>query len=138
MNTGYVREQAHPQRFSALWLAVGLALVVAISYVLIALQVLAVGDLQTADRPAAIVLVAAACYALGGLLILVRRAWLWMVGAGINLLVILFFVLAYVGRPAVLFSPGGLATKGAQILLEVCLLALIVMSWRHQHRGERR
>jgi hypothetical protein len=119
-----------------MWLAVGLSLLAAISYLLIERQLLAVGDLQTADRPATIVLFAAACYALGGLLILVRRAWLWMVGAGINLLVILFFVLAYLGRPSVMFSPGGLATKGAQILLEACLLALIVMWWRRQHSSE--
>lgn len=134
MNTSSVRDRVHPQHLWALWLAVGLALLAALSYLLIALQVLTVGDLQTSDRPAAIVLVAAACYALGGLLILVRRTWLWMVGAGINLLVILFFALAYLGRPAVMFSPGGLATKSAQILLEVCLLALIMMWWRRQHR----
>jgi hypothetical protein len=129
-------EQEDRRRMGVMWLAVGLSLLAAISYLLIERQLLPVGDLRAADRPAAIVLVAAACYALGGLSILVRRAWLWAVGAGINLLVILFFALAYLARPAVLFSPGGLATKGAQILLEVCLLALIVMSWQWQHSSE--
>ena len=98
MHATQVGEQEDRQRQGVMWLAVGLSLLAAISYLLIERQLLAVGDLQTADRPATIVLVAAACYALGGLLILVRRAWLWMVGAGVNLLVILFFVLAYLVR----------------------------------------
>jgi hypothetical protein len=136
MNTTYVRNREDQLRMPILWLAVGLSLLAAVSYLLIERQLLAVGDLQTADRPATIVLVAAACYALGALLILVRRAWLWIVGAGVNLLVILFFVLAYLGRPSVMFSPGGLVTKSAQIFLEVCLLALIVLWWRRQHSSE--
>jgi hypothetical protein len=136
MNTNHVRNREDQLPMPLTWLAVGLSLLAAISHLLIERQLLAVGDLQAADRPTTIVLVAAACYALGGLLILVRHAWLWMVGAGVNLLVILFFVLAHLGRPAVLFSPGGLATKGAQVLLEISLLALIVMSWRRQHSTE--
>ncbi len=73
---------------------------------------------------------AAGGYLLGGLLILVRRRWLCIVGAVLNALVILFFVMAYLSRPAVMFSSGGLATKAAQLLLEVCLLVLIMTGWR--------
>jgi hypothetical protein len=73
--------------------------------------------------------VAAGCYLLGGLLVLARRRWLWITGAIINALVIVFFVLAYLHRPAVMFSPGGVATKAAQLLLEVGLIALIAGSW---------
>ena len=69
--------------------------------------------------------VAAGCYLLGGLLILLRWLWLWITGAVINALVILFFLMAYQARPAVLFSPGGLVTKLAQLLLEASLLYLI-------------
>jgi hypothetical protein len=64
----------------------------------------------------------------------VRRRWLWVVGAVINALVILFFIMAYQHRPAVMFSPGGIATKEAQLLLEVCLLVLIVSGWRRSRR----
>lgn len=116
-----------------MWLAVALAMFVAFSYLLIQLGMLGVGDLQTAGVPA-IPLVAAACYLIGGLLILVRRRWLWIVGATINVLVILFFVMAYVNRPLVMFSVGGLATKIAQLLLEGCLLYLIVTEWRSVHQ----
>jgi len=40
--------------------------------------------------------------------------------------VIVGFIAAYAGRPSVLFSVPGLATKSAQILLEIGLIYLIV------------
>jgi hypothetical protein len=87
------------------------------------LGTLGVGDLQTAEGPA-IALVAAGCYLMGGLMILLHRRWLWIVGAVINALVIMF-------------SAGGLTTKAAQLLLEVCLLYLIITDRRslHHHAG---
>jgi len=51
-------------------------------------------------------------------------------GASINALVILFFFRMYQNRPAVMFSPGGLVSKIAQILLEVALLYIIAVNWR--------
>jgi hypothetical protein len=114
-----------------MWLAVALALIAALSYLLIQLGMIGVGDLKPTEGPAAIVFVAAGSYLLGGLLILVGRRWLWIVGAVINALVILFFVMAYVNRPEVMFSPGGLVIKAAQLLLEVCLLYLIITGWRN-------
>jgi hypothetical protein len=126
--------QTHPNRVRVMWLAVGLALLATISYLLIQLGILGVGDLQPTEDPAAMVYVAAGGYLLGGLLILVRRRWLWIVGAVINVLVILFFIMMYLHRPTVLFSPGGLTTKTAQLLLEGCLLALIVTGWHRSRR----
>jgi hypothetical protein len=82
------------------------------------------------EKPPAIIYVAAGCYLLGGLLILLRRRWLLIFGAGINALVILFFFRMYQDRPAVMFSPGGLVSKIAQILLEVTLLYIIAINWR--------
>ncbi len=118
-----------------MWLAVGLALLAAVAYVLIAYHLLPVGDLAPGDAPAAIVYVAAGCYLLGGLLILLHWRWLWIFGAVINALVILIFVLLYLDRPAVMFSPGGLVSKSAQLLLEAALLVLIVADWRRAGRG---
>ena len=92
------------------------------------------GDLKPSEQPSAIVFMAAGCYVLGGLLILLRRRWLWIVGAVINALVILFFAMAYIHRPSVMFSAGGLVTKITQLLLEVCLLVLIVIGWHHSRR----
>lgn len=113
-----------------LWGAVALAIFTALSYVLMALNVLGVGDLQLDEKPAAIIYVAAGCYLLGGLLILLRNRWLLLFGAFINAMVVLFFFNLYQGRPAVMFSPGGLISKLAQILLEVALLYVIVTLWR--------
>jgi hypothetical protein len=115
-----------------MWLAVLLALFAALSYLLIQFSMLSVGDLQTAGAPA-IPLVAAGFYLIGGLMILVQRRWLWIVGAVINAFVILIFFMAYLNRPLVMFSAGGLATKIAQLLLEGCLLYLIIIDWRSTH-----
>jgi hypothetical protein len=117
-----------------LWLDVALALTTAFSYLLIAWKILGVGDLRTDEGPAAIVYVSAGCYLLGGLLILARRRWLWITGLIINTLVLLFFFSAYQNRPAVMFSPGGLATKAAQLLLEVGLVYLIMTDWLHSRQ----
>jgi hypothetical protein len=88
-----------------------------------------VGDLKVAQDGGAIIYVAAGCYLLGGLLILTRRKWLWVIGILINALVILFFFRMYQSRPEVIFSAGGLATKAAQLLLEVTLIYLLISSW---------
>jgi hypothetical protein len=127
-------QHTNTNRVSVMWLTVALALLAAFSYLLIQLGLLGVGDLRPTEGLSAIVYVAAGSYLLGGLLILARRRWLWIVGAVINALVILFFVMAYLHRPVVMFSPGGLATKAAQLLLEVCLIALIVSGWHRSRR----
>jgi hypothetical protein len=118
-----------------LWLAVVLALITAIAYILIALGILGVGDLQVARDGGAIVYVAAGCYLLGGLLVLLRKRWLWIVGLVINSLVILFFFNLYQNRPAVILSPGGLVSKLVQLLLELTLIYLIITDWLHSHRA---
>ena len=117
-----------------LWLAVALALVTSLAYLLMAWDVLGVGDLQPDEEGGVIVYVAAACYLIGGLLILVRRRWLWIAGAVINALVMLFLFMMYQDRPAVLLSPGGLASKAAQLALEAVLIYLIVTEWWRARR----
>jgi hypothetical protein len=110
-------------------LAVGLALFTALTYVLIALKILGVGDPQAARDGGPIVFVAAGCYLLGGLLILLRNRWLLLFGAFINALVILFFFNMYQSRPEVILSPGGLVSKTAQVLLEILILLVLITNW---------
>ena len=117
----------------SLWLGVGLALITALVYVLVGSGVLAVGDAASAEDGVNMAYVAAGCYFLGGLLIVLRRRGLWILGLVMNTLVMLFFFQMYQARPAVIFSPGGLATKIAQILLEVTLIYLIFFSRRKTH-----
>ena len=110
--------------------AVALAILTALAYLLIAQNVLGVGDLSVAKDGGAIIYVAAGCYLVGGLLILLRNRWLLLFGAFINALVILFFFSMYQSRPEVMFSPGGLLSKIAQILLEILLLLVLIANWK--------
>ena len=122
--------QSTPNHIRMTWIAVGLAIFTALAYVLMALNLLGVGDLRMDERPAAIIYVAAGCYLLGGLLILFRNRWLLIFGAVVNAMVILFFFSLYQDRPAVMSSPGGLASKIAQILLEVTLIYISAVNWK--------
>jgi hypothetical protein len=108
-----------------MWTAVGLATLAALFYILMELNILGVGDLKAAEKPEGITYFAAGCYILGGLLILLRKRGLLIFGAVINAAVMFFFFSSYLNRPAVMFSPGGMVSKSAQILLEVVLLYLI-------------
>ena len=125
---------SNPTHTRILWTAVALALTASLSYVLMVLNILGVGDLQMDEKPAVIIYVAAGCYLLGGLLILTRNRWLLLFGAFINAMVILFFFNMYQNRPAVMFSPGGLASKTPQILLEVALFYVIVVFWKKEKK----
>jgi hypothetical protein len=109
---------------------VGLALFTALTYLLIASNVLGVGDPQVARDGGLIIYVAAGCYLIGGLLILLRNRWLLIFGMFINFMVILFFFSMYQSRPEVMFSPGGIVSKLAEILLEISLLFVLVTNWK--------
>jgi hypothetical protein len=132
MNVPYKQER---NELSVVWLVVGMALVTAVIYIMMDLNWLAVGDIGLDERPSGIIYVAAGSYLVGGLLILLRRRWLWVMVAVINALVMLFFFSMYQDRPAVLLSPGGIISKVAQILLEVGLIYLIVTDWLRSRKG---
>jgi len=117
-----------------MWAAVALALTAALSYVLMVLNVLDVSDLQVGEKPINIIFVAAGCYLLGGLFILTHNRWLLLFGAFINAMAVLFFFSLYQHRPAVIFSPGGLISKIAQILLEVALIYVIIVFWKKESK----
>jgi hypothetical protein len=127
-------EISRVQAMRAMRIALLLALTAALSYVMIGLNILPVGDLQTSEAPAAITYVCAGSYLVGGLLVLLRRRWLWVVGAVINAMVMLVFFAAYMGRPSVMFSPGGLVTKATQLLLEAGLMYIIITGFRRSPR----
>lgn len=112
-----------------IYICLALAVIAAATYFLMGLDVLQPGDLSPEDAPPAITWVIGGCYIVGGGLILLRRRWLWITGAVINLLVIVFFVVMYAGRPDVMFSAPGLITKISQLLLEAGLVYLI-FAWR--------
>jgi hypothetical protein len=81
--------------------------------------------LSPEEAPLIIADIAGGCYIVGGLLILIKKHWLWIVGLVMNTLVITIFFMAYNHKPHIMFSLPGLATKIPQILLEVGLIYLI-------------
>jgi hypothetical protein len=123
-------QQSSSNLVRVMWLAVALATCTALAYLLMVWNILGVGDLQMSEKPAGIIYFAAGCYLVGGLLILLRKRWLLLVGAFINAMVVLFFFNLYKNRPAVIFSPGGLISKILQIALEIALIYVIMLVWK--------
>ena len=104
-----------------------LAIISALTYVLLILGVLKAGEMMTPEGgvPAYFYVVPAG-YVIGGLLILLKKRWLWIIGAIINAIPIIVFYAAYAGRPDIMLSPAGLIAKTSQILLEIGLIYLII------------
>lgn len=101
-----------------------LAFIAAVFYILLASRIITV-PLADQGKYQAIIYVAGGCYILGGMLILAKRRWLWIVGLVMNTLVMAFFFIRYINNPAVILSLPGLGTKIPQIILEVGLVYLI-------------
>jgi hypothetical protein len=111
---------------TVMYVCLGLALVAATVYFLMAAGVMHAADLTTAkDAPPGIVWVAGACYAVCGFIILRKKRTLWIAGAVINAIVIVFFFAKYATQPDVITSAPGLISKIAQIFLEAGLIYLI-------------
>ncbi len=105
-----------------------MALISALIYVLLGIGVMHAGDLTSGDGIPAFFYIIPAGYVIGGLLILLKKRWLWITGAVINAFTIVMFYTAYAARPDILLSAPGLITKIAQVLLEIGLIYLIVKS----------
>lgn len=101
-----------------------LAFIAAAFYFLMAVHVITV-PLNAEKAPKGILYIAGGCYVLGGVLILLRKRWLWIFGLLMNTLVIGIFFTWYNQKPDIMFSLAGLGTKIAQILLEAGLIYLI-------------
>jgi hypothetical protein len=103
-----------------------LAFIAAVFYLLLGAGVITAGSLMGTTVTRAFIFVAGGCYILGGLLILMKKRWLWIIGLVMNTLVMAIFFIMYSGKnPAVIFSLPGLGTKIPQIILEVGLVYLI-------------
>lgn len=107
-----------------------MALISASVYALLASGVVKVGDMSPEGGVPPYFYIVPAGYAVGGFLILLKKRWLWIIGAILNLVPIVVFYAAYAGRPDVILSAPGLVTKVAQALLEIGLVYLILMPRR--------
>jgi len=105
-----------------------LASISALIYVLLGIGVMHAGALTSDDGIPAFFYIIPAGYIIGGVLILLKKRWLWITGAVINAFTIVMFYTAYAARPDIMLSAPGLITKIAQILMEIGLIYLIVKS----------
>ena len=108
-----------------------LALVSALGYILMITGVIEPGDLleEGEETPSALWIIPAG-YILGGILIFLKKRWLWITGAIINGFAIIVFYTSYSGQPDVMWSAPGLITKITQILLEIGLIYLLVTAYK--------
>ena len=114
-----------------------LACAAAVVYALVATNLVSVPKIGAEQAPVAIWYIAAAAYLSGGLLVLRRRRWLWIVGLAANTWVISIFFLAYRQEPEMMLSTAGLATKMAEVFLEAGLIYLLAAG-RNQHPASSR
>ena len=103
-----------------------LAFVAALIYILMARGIMHAGDLVGGERLPAFFYIVPGGYVLGGLLILLKKRWLWITGAAINGFGVLMFYVAYYAQPEIMLSAPGLITKIAQVLMEAGLIYMIV------------
>jgi hypothetical protein len=103
-----------------------LAMISALAYVLLILGIFKVEVMMPEEEIPAYFYIVPAGYVIGGLLILLKKRWLWIIGAITNAIPIIVFYAAYAARPDVMLSAAGLITKTSQILLEIGLIYLIV------------
>jgi len=103
-----------------------LALIAVVAYVLMGIGVIQPGDLQTDDTMPTFYYIIPVGYLIIGVLVLLKKRWLWITLAAFNAFTIVVFYAMYAGQPDVMFSAPGLITKIAQILLEIGLIYLII------------
>ena len=120
---------------SIMLVCLALALISALLYVFLILGILTAGELAADQEVPTGFYIVPASYVIGGLLIFLKKPWLWMAGAVLNAIPIVVFYAAYAGRPDIMLSAPGLISKIAQVMLEIGLVYLIVASKRHKTRG---
>ena len=117
---------------SVMLVCLALALISALIYVFLILGIMKVGDMFPDEGVPAYFYIVPAGYAIGGFLILLKKRWLWIIGAVLNAIPIVVFYAAYAGKPDVMLSAPGLISKIAQVLLEIGLIYLIVLPKRNE------
>jgi hypothetical protein len=105
---------------------VALAFIAAVFYFLLGAHIITAASLTGTSATQIIIFVAGGCYILGGLLILVKKRWLWIIGLVMNTLVLIVFFSMYAQKPDVILSLPGLGTKIPQIILEAGLIYMAI------------
>jgi hypothetical protein len=109
-----------------------MALAASLVYLLMFLNILIPDELASEEGLPPFFLIIPGGYLLGGLLVLVKKRWLWITGAAVNTFTICVFYATYAVRPAIMLSAAGLLTKIAQVILEIGLIYLVVTYKRNK------
>lgn len=114
-----------------MWASAVLALGAGVVYTLIGQRLLGIGNVQVQDGDGTTFFyTVAVAYFIAATLLPVKNRWLWLAGGVMNSLVIVFYVQMNANRPDLLLSPGGLISKGVEVVLEVVLVCLIGFGWQ--------
>jgi hypothetical protein len=113
------------------WALVILALIAALGYLLMGVGAITVPEKpidggSDIKAPPGFAWIMFGFYLVGGLLILLKKRWLLIIGAVLNAIPIIGFYAMWAGRTDVIFSVPGLLTKIPQILLEIVLIYWLV------------
>jgi hypothetical protein len=117
-----------------IWVCLILALAAALGYFLMGAGVIQAGDPQLvdassgSDAPWGFDWITGGFYVVAGLALLLKKRWVIIALAVINIIPIAVFYFMWAGRPDVMWSAPGLITKIAQVLLEMGLIYLLVKS----------
>jgi hypothetical protein len=106
------------------WGCIAMALIAAITYVLMGVGVVHSGNLSGDDMPSFFYIIPAA-YVVMGVLILSRWRWIRVASAVVVAFTIVVFYARYAGQPDVMWSAPGLITKIAQVLMLAGLIYLL-------------
>jgi hypothetical protein len=111
---------------------VALSLISALVYFLLIFGAIHAGNISAGEDAPSFFIIVPIFYVVGGLLILVKKRWLLITGAIFNAIPIIGFYAMYAARPDVMWSFPGIASKAAQILLEIGLIYLIATCKRRK------
>ena len=109
-----------------------MALISALAYFLLGTGVMDAGSVTSEEGVPPFYYIIPISYIIMGLLVFLKKRWLWITITAINTFTIAVFYAAYATKPDVMLSAPGLITKIAQVLLEAGLIYLIIT-----HKRER-
>jgi hypothetical protein len=117
-----------------IWICLIVALAAAIGYFLMGAGVIRAGDPNLVDAasgmdaPWGFDWIAGGFYVIAGLALLLRKRWMFIALAIINIIPLAVFYFMWADRPDIMWSAPGLITKIGQILLEIGLVFLLIKS----------
>jgi len=109
---------------TVMWICFVMAMIAALAYVLMGIGVLKPGNLSDGSMPPFYYIIPA-FYVAMGVVVFLRKRWLWIADVVIVAFTIAVFYAMYPDQPDVMWSAPGLITKVAQVLMLAGLIYLL-------------